>query len=353
MTCRTRGSKKAFLFSNKQQQKDNTSSNRNKKLRSRSTIRRKSISDDDSTKCSSTSLSSSLLPIIYPTVQRLTAASPPPKLDGIIAGKQLKKSKLLLKSHRKLSSRSSSNSAQPPPQNRSPYQSKKSQKNLSATLKSCRRSHSNSGTAKNSKYSINDSAWKRTASSDSRRNRINAIMHSNTFTLHGNMVNKDLDKDKDRISSSARSESCSSSSSPLLLPPEVCPANKFVPIGREEDFDDDVSFSSSNYDICRVSEEELAGSNSDVKEDQDWYDCKCYDKYSLPPSPVPTDGTFVDDGGETKQVSSPIDSSCRMDKYCIALEESNTPKDDWFPNVKQEVMRLSSLLASDCGVFAQ
>jgi len=181
----------------------------------------------------------------------------------------------------------------------------------------------------------------------------------------------------------------SDSSNGSFLPVEVTPANKFVPIGLEDDVCDDVPFNEEDYDICilPISEDEAdksvakaqvvktknknkttptASENTAVKskaQDLDKYQHE-QDRYSLPPSPVSTgdtDWTSLESnnteeetnwyggfnlGGAAEQELSPI---CKgSDKYCVAASEYYPNDNEWVAYARQEIMRLSSLFTSDC-----
>ena len=341
---------------------------------------RKEVSPaDDSTVCSDDKESI----LIFPTVQRLTASSPPltigqQKSDNGFFGIERSLS-LRRSSSRGISS--SARSAPPSIQNRSPYQSRKEKKNLPETLKSCRRSTSSSGRVANDKYAMNESAsaWERRLVSTT-GSRVNSSSHTFSKSFGGySMINED------GVFTSIRQTKSDSSSS--FLPVEVTPANKFVPIGLEDDGCDDVPFNEEDYDICilPISEDEAdkpvaktqlvnnkkkettptASENTVVKskaQDLDKYQHE-QDRYSLPPSPVSTgdtDWTSLESknteeelncyglnlGGAAEHELSPI---CKgSDKYCVAASEYYPNDNEWVAYARQEIMRLSSLFTSDC-----
>lgn len=352
-----------------------TSTHKNKRRRKQPMA----ADDNDSTVCSATIDKEGVL--IFPMVQRLTSSSPPITiLDGIheqqrgdnffmdLSLGRRRSNRLSSKNFARSLSSSSRSSAPPTFQHRSPHQSKKDQKNLPATLKSCRRSNSSKADTMN-----HSSAWERLDSTTSRP--VDPSFTTSFGTSFGYSMADDMNDDDDKMCAVGQIDES-------LLPPEVSPANKFIPIGYEDD-DDDISFASADYDICtqqmsadendqpaaapvvvamkkETVKSEAANQPEDTKAacttDQDKYllPDDCIDKYSsphdLPPSPVPTDGTsiastcYFGTGGE-KEVS-PVEPHCRMDKYCVALDSQDD--NGWFPNVKQEMMKLSALFTSDC-----
>ena len=332
---------------------------------------------DDSTVCSDDKESI----LIFPTVQRLTASSPPLTIGqqkndngffGIERSLSLRRS-----SSRGISS--SARSAPPSIQNRSPYQSRKEKKNLPETLKSCRRSTSSSGRVVNDKYTMNESAsaWERRQVSTS-GSRVNSSSQTFSKSFGGySMINED------EVFAIRQTKSDSSNS---FLPVEVTPANKFVPIGLEDDGCEDVPFNEEDYDICilPISEDETDKSVAKAQvvnkkkkattptdsedtaikskaQDLDKYQHE-QDRYSLPPSPVSTgdtDWTSLESKdteeetncygfnlGAAEHELSPI---CKgSDKYCVAASEYYPNDNEWVAYARQEIMRLSSLFTSDC-----
>jgi hypothetical protein len=181
-----------------------------------------------------------------------------------------------------------------------------------------------------------------------------------------------------RMITIARTESSDS----LFLPPEVTPANKFVPIGRE--VDDDCSFASDDYDICK----------EDFGEENDWpgtaagnhqesqfhssstvapppppppppspgrrlladspevnctYDKSQSTKLHQPPSPVSLDSTSSENSADfVRREGLQEEPQPVRDRYCIPLEHEDDDDDDWFPNMKDEIMNVASWF-SNCG----
>jgi hypothetical protein len=298
--------------------------------------------------------------LIFPTVQRLTASSPPLKiLHGIHGLKQDwdcvgRRKGITLGIRRKRScSRISALSSIAPPAfqtKRSPYQSKTTQRNLSATLKSC-------GRKSDAKFS--HSAWERRPASTSKTAKSACLRSISVFDEHHAFA----ESDGARIIDIVRTDTSNS----LFLPPEVSPANKFVPIGHE--VDDDDSFASDDYDICKEK----------IGEDNDWAVGEStirspstatpppfrrlptdspkivvtHEKYSQstklhqPPSSVSLDNSSSQNSADFVQREGLQKDQERVrDKYCIPLDYEDD--DDWFPNMKQEILKVASLL-SNCG----
>ena len=189
-----------------------------------------------------------------------------------------------------------------------------------------------------------------------------------------------------------------SSSESLSLPVEVSPAYKFVPIGYEEDADYYKSFDSQDYDICKEFNDDeidqeakapsvkiVVGSSSakNVVPPSPGSDASTDDKYApssssghkqaaasctssykqhgvgyinrqqdLPPSPVPTDDISEEsnDFVHTSQASKKqqFEDRYNIDRYQCALSE-HIEDQDWFLDVKQEIMKMSSFFMSSCG----
>jgi len=382
--------KNAFSFKQQDQKKrlqshqEEESTTNSSVAKKKKRYRKAASPADDSTVCSDDKESI----LIFPTVQRLTASSPPltigqQKCDNGFFG--IERSLSLRRSSSKGIS-SSARSAPPSMQtNRSPYQSRKEKKNLPETLKSCRRSaSSSSGRIVNDKYTMNESAsaWERRLVSTS-GSRVNSSRTPSKSFGGYSMINED------EVFAIRQTKSDSSNGS--FLPVEVTPANKFVPIGLEDDdVCDDVPFNEEDYDICilPISEDEeadksaaktqvvktknkkkatppSASENTAVKskaQDLDKYQHE-QDRYSLPPSPVSTgdtDWTSLESkdteeetncygfnlGGAAEHELSPI---CKgSDKYCVAASEYYPNDNEWVAYARQEIMRLSSLFTSDC-----
>ena len=378
--------KNAFSFKQQDQKKrlqshqEEESTTNSSAAKKKKRYRKAASPADDSTVCSDDKESI----LIFPTVQRLTASSPPLTIGqqkndngffGIERSLSLRRS-----SSRGISS--SARSAPPSMQSRSPYQSRKEKKNLPETLKSCRRSaSSSSGRVANDKYTMNESAsaWERRQIGISSTSRVNSQTFSKSFGGYS-MINED------EVFAIRQTKSDSSSS---FLPVEVTPANKFVPIGLEDDGCEDVPFNEEDYDICilPISEDEAdksvaktqvvktknkkkatpptASEDTAIKskaQDLDKYQHE-QDRYSLPPSPVSTgdtDWTSLESkdteeetncygfnlGGAAEHELSPI---CKgSDKYCVAASEYYPNDNEWVAYARQEIMRLSSLFTSDC-----
>jgi len=375
------------------------------------------ISDVDTSTCSTIDADGVL---IFPMAQRLTASSPPvailDRISGLDHGIKRQRSDTFLPLRRcSFSSQAI--------QTRSPYQSKQEQKNLSPILKSCR-------SKSDAKYSMSHSAWER-------RQPMPMIGRSRSISYSSGITDarRAYIETIDSINDIKRTES---SNSLVLLPPEVSPANKFVPIGCEEDFDN-CSFHSDDYDICkeRMTEEVdhtapavAVVINRSMDPDTADYSTQsknanqlvpatttssksnsranAHDKYTqpsaaepngsnnikrkkkhlkhssignhtdsfegtrkklngvtrqdLPPSPISTDNTSRDSIDLIMQERSSskqklerrfnidcvtLDDDQDMDdKYCVSLEHQD---EDWFPSIKQEIMKLSSVFTSNCG----
>lgn len=377
----SKGFKRAFPFIKQdQQQKCLQSQHTNVALLSSAIASNESNrysvqSDDETSTCSSTIDVEGVL--IFPNVRRLTQSSPPLALFDSMPGLNrqssiIKGSSFLSLTRRRCSSRATSLSSSAPPilQTRSPYQSKKEQNNLPATLKRCR----SKSDAKH--LSINYSAWELRQSTSTRRR------HGNSFSriaeAHG-VLAETRDSGIDIIQTG--------SSGSLFLPAEVSPANRFVPIGFEEDYVAD-SFDSNDYDICKVpmsedndenppaetlvanvtvtpiipifSSADLFGSDDedDSVHQQDLSSAPGLNDISL----VGSDRSSTN-SDETPRLESHRRSSSNelirekgqrhqkqgryhVDKYCAPMEYED---DDWFPQVKEEIMKLSSFFASNCG----
>lgn len=298
--------------------------------------------------------------LVFPAVQRLTETSPPLAIiDGIPGLKQQGSGQHtgLSLVRRRSSSRTPSASAPPALQTRSPYESKKAQKSLPATLKNCRRSRPEM------KDATNYSAWERRQPiPSSRGNAKCSAMYAIAEAYQA--------VDEPRFASPAMFGAIeqADSSNSLFLPPEVSPANKFIPIGYSYE-EDDISFASENYDICKegLGEEDqqdiplaapaTVAVHARPDEDQDdrmvdKYDFGILDKYScsikdLPPSPVATDDTSSSGSFGYRRRRAQESITCQGDRYCVELEHRDDL--DWFPYVKQEVMKLSSRFMSNCG----
>ena len=304
--------------------------------------------------------------LIFPTVQRLTTSSPPSAiLDGIYGLKQERKGVSRgLRRNRSCSRISVLSSLAPPAfqTTRSPYQSKMAQKNLSAALKGCTRKS-------DAKYSC--SAWERRPVSTRKSAMSTYLTSIGLFDGHRAFA----ESVGARMINIARTESSDS----LFLPPEVSPANKFVPIGRE--VDDDYSFASHDYDICKEEfgeENDWPGSATGNDQGSQFQSSSKVAPH-LPPPPVcriPTDSPEMDDthakdSQSTKLHQPPstvsLDSTSPQnsadfvrseglqeerwpvrDRYCIPLEHEDDDDDDWFPNMKDEIMKVASLI-SNCG----
>ncbi|KAL7550360.1 hypothetical protein ACHAWF_013608 [Thalassiosira exigua] len=315
------------------------------------------IVEDEST-CSSTFDASGLL--IFPTAQRLTASSPPIAiLDGIHGGIKQQKGDGFLSLRRSTGSAKSaatfSSSAPPSFPARSPYQSKRAQKNLSATLKNCRKP--------SAKYSMN-SAWeRRQPTSTSRRGDEVYPRSKSSVGVAGERLCREIKR--------------TPSSNSLYLPPAVSPAYRFVPIGCEEDGYD--SFDSADYDICTKEMSEVpdqpittscekpdkhegptgTGDKVDVPSNSESVAPASKKKHkkittqqqNQPPSPASTDGTSHESSSGLAAKSSPDGNWGRRadvdDDHCASFEN----EEDWFENVAAEIMNLSSLFASSCGAM--
>jgi len=153
------------------------------------------------------------------------------------------------------------------------------------------------------------------------------------------------------------------SSNSELLPPDISPAYRFVPIGHEED-DDGISFASGDYDIFPQPDSVGECNHQKSRVDStsmDDYDDIIHDKYSvsleeeaylpidLPPSPLSTEDTsswsresYVSVRGKNEHRVQYPNSSFHTEKSC---DKTNK---DWFPNVKQEIMKLASCF-TQCG----
>ena len=307
--------------------------------------------------------------LIFPTVQRLTTSSPPLAiLDGIYGLKQERKGVPRgLRRNRSCSRISVLSSLAPPAfqTTRSPYQSKMAQKNLSLALKGCTRKS-------DAKYSC--SAWERRPVS-TRKSTMSTYLTSNSLFNGHRAFAESVGA---RMITIARTESSDS----LFLPPEVTPANKFVPIGRE--VDDDCSFASDDYDICKedFGEENdwpgtAAGNHQEIQfhssstvapppppppppspgrrlladspEVNCTYDKSQSTKLHQPPSPVSLDSTSSENSADfVRREGLQEEPQPVRDRYCIPLEHEDDDDDDWFPNMKDEIMNVASWF-SNCG----
>lgn len=229
------------------------------------------------------------------------------------------------------------------------------------------------------------SAWERRQVSTS-GSRVNS---SQTFSksFGGYSIIDGINEDE--VFTSNIPQTMSASSNGSFLPVEVTPANKFVPIGLEDDGCDDVPFNEEDYDICilPISEDEAdksaaktqvvktknkkkaippaASEDTTTKskaQDLDNYQHQ-QDRYSLPSSPVSTGDTEwtslesknteeetkcygFDLGGAAEHELSPI---CKgSDKYCVAASEYYPNDNEWVAYARQEIMKLSSRFTSDC-----
>lgn len=287
--------------------------------------RRRSSGDDAST------FSTSVL--IVPSVQRLTASSPPLAiLDRIYGSNSLstgRPPKILTLF-----------SSSPPvlQTTGSPYQSKKAQKSLSATLNNC---HHKSVT----KHS--HSAWERRHPSNLNRGADSPWLRPISVAEGSRVVDIDI-----AITESTNSE---------FLPPDISPANRFVPIGHEEDDDGIISFASDDYDICTKSVGEFSHQKARVDNTSmnEYSDDGMFDKYSvslnvetklpldLPPSPMSTEGTSSQSRDSYVMVRK---KGHQKGNYRFQTEKSGDHDNkDWFPSMKQEIMKLASCF-TQCGV---
>lgn len=259
--------------------------------------------------------------LVVPTVQRLTASSPPLAILNRINGSKS------LSTGRSLSCALFSSSPPVLHKTGSPYQSKKAQKSLSSSLTHCQcKSESNDS------YS----AWERRQPSSISKRDFTPWIRSKSVAEGSSTV--DL-----TITESSNSE---------FLPPDISPANKFVPIGHEED-DDAFSFASGDYDICTQSFgesdqlQEPVSNNAPLK---GYSDDIMYDKYTvslddqtklqLTPSPLSTEDTSSRESGLSKECH-PVTRFHNVKSF-----DHNTK--EWFPHVKQEIMKLASCF-TQCG----
>lgn len=351
------------------------------------------IDDDDASSCSSTFDVDGVL--VFPTAQRLTTTSCPPvamldSIPGLKQGstKQQKGDGFLFRRSGSAKGASSLSSSAPPALS-APYESKQALKNLPPTLKHCRKSSSK-------KQSMKNSAWERRQPvSTSRRANTSFSRSMGSGIAEGREVF--FTENRDPVQMVAVGQT---GSSDYYLPPEVSPANKFVPIGYEEDDDDDFSFNSQDYDICKQSMSEdgeevdhpatlaatvVASTTSlgikiatsftnyasvevddtapvendkytphvPVEQQQGKSSSKHHYNngvFDLPPSPVATDDLSQDSQGFFQGMyNTEFDaSSCcersyfENDKYdCVGL---GNYKEDW-------VGKLSSYFVSNCGAF--
>ena len=280
-------------------------------------------SNDAASACSSTVDKEGVL--IFPSVQRLTVSSQSAPILGGIAGLR----------------RSSS----------APYQSRKELKNLPPTLKNCRKSSSRHHT------NINHSAWelRQPASTSGRGNA--AYSRSKTGVAKKSQYSTEI-RDLSEMDIKRKSSSD-------VLPVSVSPAYKFVPIGREQDHDD-CSFHPEDYDICKeaTSEEQCIDavaycSSRDVDNDAivqlladkitSVVDAEIRDATQMdyrPPSASTTGNSsqyidFARENGSSKRERG------LCDKYSMSLEDDE--EESWLPTIKQEMMKISSLLTLNCG----
>ena len=275
--------------------------------------------------------------LIVPSVQRLTASSPPLAILDRINGSKNLPSGYPLSSSKTLTLASSA-----PPMvqiSGSPFQNKKVHKRLTGKPKNECKSEAKCLT----------SAWERRQPSSLNAKDYPPWLRQSCSLAEGSRV-VDI-----TITDSSNSE---------LLPPDISPANKFVPIGHEED-DDGISFASGDYDIFpqpdSVGECNHQKSRVDNTSMDDYSDDIIHDKYSvsleeeaylpidLPPSPLSTEGTsswsresYVSVRGKDEHRVQYPNSSFHAAKSC---DQTNK---DWFPNVKQEIMKLASCF-TQCG----
>ena len=271
---KAKGFKKAFSFKQQQQQdheqqqqrlqQHSSSQHHTSSTSSLAPVsgRQYSVSsgDDLSSTCSSTIDTEGLL--IFPSVQRLTASSPPPlaildsisDLPGSISSSNHDKKRLGRRNIvSKVSNVSSSSAPSVLQQARAPYQSKKAQRNLQPALKTYRRK---SDYAKHA-TAINNSAWERRQPMSTGRKEGISFSRSKSNGRISAMDERQMlfaaetreyTDDDEHILHSGSSNS-------FNLPAEVSPANRFVPIGYEEDMDI-FSFNSDDYDICKAEDVE-------------------------------------------------------------------------------------------------
>lgn len=272
--------------------------------------------------------------IIVPSVQRLTASSPPLAMLESIHGPKSLSARRSIKSSKRLAIFSSA-PLMIQATVTSPNGSKKTQKRISATLK-------NDHCKSDEKYY---SAWERRQPSSLNKN-------DHPYRTRQNTIAEESRKVDITITDSSNSE---------FLPPNISPAYKFVPIGHEED-DDDNSFASGDNDICTLSGNECDHQHERVDNISihGYSDDVIHDKYSvvlenefgstmdcLPPSPLSTENTSsrsresyvsVREGRQKQR--------CHIDKPC---DQNNK---DWFPHVKQEIMKLASCF-TQCGATSK
>lgn len=361
-----------------------------------------SLSDDETSTCSSTVDTEGVL--IFPLAQRLTASSPPAAVLDRVAGVPWSKGDpkpprgegfLTFGRRRRLSS-------SPRTRTRSPYQSKKTRKNLPASLSFARCHTSNNGVDPRSAFLSYHSPRER-------RQRFLASVSTRSVDLtFSTSKGSGIIEERPDVGDSTDAgihfvQTASSNSS--ILPPEVSPALRFVPIGCEEDNDDssigsvdgdDPSTAAatvatgepSTPDAHRTTsapsatkplattvapaagaarQETDAGpaSRPDGGSPDDPGPCmagasRCASGAGSdhpPPSLAPTEdtaswespGPFVGTWGAAERVPN-------MDSYCASLEEHQV--EDWFPTIRremfptlrQEMMKLSMMFTSNCGV---
>lgn len=341
--------KKIFSFKQKSQSSHNPSDHTRQLIQ-------KHCEGDTST-CSSTADAEGLL--VFPVAQRLTTSSPPAAvLDSIPGLNHTNKKQFLLRQHS------------------SPYQSKASQKNLSDTLKTCRKSGSE-------KHFMNCSPWERMQPSD-----INLSIRSTPQRLSLSRSKGSGITEIRRSNSEDMDIAQTESSNSLFLPPEVSPANKFVPIGLDEFYNIN-TFHSEDYDICNEDVEQpapAAAANStavnstpkptDVGDDasvntndleleasliinpvlvtEPAINKSCsgltdgdflLESFGEPPSPATTEGTSGYSSDSLIEKDNMDDDRYSFDKYCACLDEE---EENWFPQIKQEIMKLSTVFESNC-----
>lgn len=358
--------------------------------------------DDETSSCASTVDTEGVL--IFPTAQRLTASSPPAAILDRISGAKNGDNKQRRGDVFLSFGRRSRTSPAPLLGPRSPYQSKRTRKNLSATLRA------------NGEELSHHSPWERRYQYPASESTRSMDLSFSTSKEVG--IVEELQAINESMDTATRVVQTTSSNS-SILPPEVSPAFRFVPIGCEEDDDcsmssvDDVDQSttattavitripaahgSNNTSVAQSAAidpsaaaativKTASGTGSTSNPCRDVNACSSNesesgndggnDKYSpasgeeahasrdesdtsraatwrqLPPSLAPTEDTPSRDspGLLIKGLGSPArdaDPRYNIDSYCVALEDHHV--EDWFPTLREEIMKLSTIFTGHCG----
>ena len=218
---------------------------------------------------------------------------------------------------------------------RSPYQSKMAQKNLSVTLTGCARKS-------DAKYSY--SAWERRPVSTSKSAMSTYLSSISLFDGHRAFA----ESVGARMITIARTESSDS----LFL----C----------KEDFGEETDWpgtAAGNHQESQFHSSSTVAPPpppppppspgrrllADSPEVNCTYDKSQSTKLHQPPSPVSLDSTSSENSADfVRREGLQEEPQPVRDRYCIPLEHEDDDDDDWFPNMKDEIMNVASWF-SNCG----